>query len=254
MATDPTPNIDALAQHDSIVRERTLEWLRSSAGYLGMMDRAFALNIRLLDAVAEASQTKRLPDGPMQAVVVLMRTRQHFWIAWNALLAGHYLDCLNAIKIAHESYLLAGYLARNAAEARAWQNGKKVAPRHVRGALPAEVASEVDDVYGNLCNVAHPNSASVGMLLHPTEASTFRRLPDFVRETASHVLRRFRREFCYSLTLLAGLLMEHTAAPLAEEDNTVLFSLMPPEHQEQMKQWEAAGRPPPPWESGRNAE
>ena len=58
-----------------------------------------------------------------------------------------------------------------------------------------------------------------------TEANVFRRLPDFHKDTASQVLRRFRRELCYSLMLLNGLLSAH-GVQVAEEDVSMLFTLM----------------------------
>ena len=47
---------DSLREHDEMVRNDSLTWLgEDGPGYLGMIEGAFGLNMRLLDRVAEAS-------------------------------------------------------------------------------------------------------------------------------------------------------------------------------------------------------
>jgi len=244
---DPDTAFELLDSQDGEVRRASLAWLTSDgSAYLRMMDRAFALNLHLIRLLAEHSRKDELPDGPLQAIAVLLRTRQHFWAAWNLLLSGSYLDCLNAIKIAHESYLLADYLSKDSGKAKAWAGGKKIHPASVRKALPASVEEGVRDTYANICRVAHPNSDSLGFLrqLDHNGEAVLQCLSRFDEKIAREVLRRLRRELWSSLMLLAGITSDQ-GIKVSGECRQVLYALAPPEYQAELTNWRAEGRPKP---------
>lgn len=159
---------EKLEHNDRSVEATTKAWLGER---FDALEQPFDTLFRLFWTVHERPTTQ-FPDGPFQSMLLYSRTAQHLWTAWRLGLSGHYLDAVNALKIANECSLLALLFVHDGAAGRRWQGGGDgFRPKDVRDALSRHLAQDEAEAkplakgmgrsYSLVCEVAHPNPTSV---------------------------------------------------------------------------------------------